>query len=128
MSPALNPLKTHFTSPLRSHLRLSIRIRCNQGGTKQKPNPKKKIVLFGRVPTEDGRGATSSPSSSSPSVWRFVKRLPRKALALLSNLPLAIGEMAVIGSLMALGTINSINVEIIAPILGIICHLRVEII
>ncbi|XP_078180197.1 cytochrome c biogenesis protein family [Carex rostrata] len=104
MSPALNPLKTQFTSPLRSHLRLSIRIRCNQGGTKQKPNPKKKIVLFGRVTTEDGRGDTSSPSSSSPSVWRFVKRLPRKSLALLSNLPLAIGEMAVIGSLMALAT------------------------
>lgn len=60
----------------------------------------------GRVTTGDG-GDTSSPSPSSPSVWRFVKRVPRRALALLSNLPLAIGEMAAIGSLMGLGTVNS---------------------
>lgn len=72
-------------------------------------------MLFGAAPpvldesdrrTGDG-GDTPSSSSSSPQVLRFAKRVSKRALALLSNLPLAIGEMATIGSLMALGTINS---------------------
>lgn len=33
----------------------------------------------------------------------LVKRLPRKVLAVLSNLPLAIGEMFAVAALMALG-------------------------
>lgn len=37
------------------------------------------------------------------SVNGVLKRLPRKVLSLLSNLPLAIGEMALIAALMALG-------------------------
>jgi cytochrome c biogenesis protein len=74
-------------------------------------------VLFGSTPpvlddndrsvgTGDG-GDNPSPSSSSPPVWRFAKRVSKRTLAVLSNLPLAIGEMATIGSLMALGKINS---------------------
>lgn len=133
MSPALNPHQTHFTSSLRSpslynlparrSLYLAIQIRCNQGSTKQ--NPKKKIVLFGEAPPvldeRDRRispgngGATPSPSPSSysPSAWRFLKAAPKRALALLSNLPLAIAEMAAIGSLMALGTIRLTNLNAI---------------
>lgn len=36
----------------------------------------------------------------------FVKRLPRRVLSVLSNLPLAIGEMFAIAALMALGMLK----------------------
>ncbi|KAJ4812475.1 hypothetical protein LUZ62_025041 [Rhynchospora pubera] len=127
MSPSLNPLRTKFSSPLKSpslynlcnsrnlHLRLhlSLQIRCKQGSTQQqKPNPKKKIVLFGAAPPvleEKDRQVSSrdggTTSSSTPSAWRIVKRVPKRALALLANLPLAIAEMGAIAALMALATL-----------------------
>lgn len=46
----------------------------------------------------------SGEVESKNGVIGLVKRLPRRVLAALSNLPLAIGEMAAIAALMALGT------------------------
>lgn len=38
-------------------------------------------------------------------LWGFFRRVPKRVLAVLSNLPLAIGEMFAIAALMALGTV-----------------------
>ncbi|KDP46215.1 hypothetical protein JCGZ_10055 [Jatropha curcas] len=56
--------------------------------------------LDGKVPEKAGSGG----SGGGGGPLGFMKRLPRRVLAVLSNLPLAIGEMFVIAALMALGT------------------------
>ncbi|KAF5443981.1 hypothetical protein F2P56_036491 [Juglans regia] len=50
----------------------------------------------GKAPVKSGRGGGA---------MGFVKKFPRKVLAILSNLPLAIGEMSTVAGLMALGTV-----------------------
>ncbi|KAG2703497.1 hypothetical protein I3760_06G140500 [Carya illinoinensis] len=50
----------------------------------------------GKAPVKSGRGG---------GVMGLVKKFPRKILAILSNLPLAIGEMSTVAGLMALGTV-----------------------
>nr|AKF43172.1 cytochrome c biogenesis protein [Melianthus villosus] len=73
-------------------------------------NVSKKILLSEVQPpslSDDDVGEIEEParSESKDGVMRLVKRLPRKVLSILSNLPLAIGEMFAIASLMALGTV-----------------------
>ncbi|XP_041015760.1 cytochrome c biogenesis protein CCS1, chloroplastic isoform X2 [Juglans microcarpa x Juglans regia] len=50
----------------------------------------------GKAPVKSGRGGGA---------MGFVKKFPKKVLAILSNLPLAIGEMSTVAGLMALGTV-----------------------
>ncbi|KAI6677818.1 hypothetical protein NL676_038614 [Syzygium grande] len=57
---------------------------------------------------EEGDGVEAEKSSENDKngvrgLW--LKRLPRRVLSVLSNLPLAIGEMATVAALMALGTV-----------------------
>ncbi|CAI9765529.1 unnamed protein product [Fraxinus pennsylvanica] len=60
-----------------------------------------------RAEEERGSGAPVKPPplSSKKNVLGLLKGLPRRILAVLSNLPLAIAEMFVVAALMALGTI-----------------------
>ncbi|WOK97070.1 cytochrome c biogenesis protein CCS1, chloroplastic [Canna indica] len=71
----------------------------------------KKIIFFGSAPPplseERGGGAGNGSGKPAPegSSWVFLRRAFKRALAVLSNLPLAIGEMFFIAALMALGTV-----------------------
>ncbi|XP_008808885.2 cytochrome c biogenesis protein CCS1, chloroplastic isoform X1 [Phoenix dactylifera] len=72
---------------------------------------KKRIVVFGPSPpvSEESNGvATNGEGKRAPAgvpLSGFFKRVPKRVLAALSNLPLAIGEMFTIAALMALGTV-----------------------
>ncbi|KAG6711554.1 hypothetical protein I3842_05G060800 [Carya illinoinensis] len=71
----------------------------------------KKIVLSEVAPKlgEERGGVTGNAKfpvkSGSGGRVRLLKRFPRRVLAILSNLPLAIGEMSTLAGLMALGTV-----------------------
>ena len=51
----------------------------------------------------EGNGNGEVKAKSGGNLMRLVKRYPRKVLGILSNLPLAIGEMFAVAALMALG-------------------------
>ncbi|CAL9138265.1 unnamed protein product [Musa acuminata var. zebrina] len=83
-----------------------------ESNTKKKSrNNNKKIILFGSTPPplSEERGGSAGNSSGKPaaegSSWVFLQRAFKRVLAVLSNLPLAIGEMFTIAALMALGTV-----------------------
>lgn len=67
-----------------------------------------KILLSEGAPAVSEKGAANGEAQPKPAskggFGGSVKRFPRKVLSLLSNLPLAIGEMFTIAALMALGT------------------------
>ncbi|XP_026456156.1 cytochrome c biogenesis protein CCS1, chloroplastic-like [Papaver somniferum] len=69
----------------------------------------KKIILSEGAPSiseeenVNGNKQVNSSLVGNP-VFKYFKRVPRKVLSILSNLPLAIGEMFTIAALMALGT------------------------
>lgn len=81
----------------------------------QEPNVSKKIILFDKAPilseipaTEDHQQQQQQKKKDSPSAGLVkLKLIPRRVLSLLSNLPLAIGEMFSIAALMALGQLLS---------------------
>ncbi|XP_010243272.1 PREDICTED: cytochrome c biogenesis protein CCS1, chloroplastic isoform X2 [Nelumbo nucifera] len=91
-------------------LKIDSKLKTSQDN-KKKPITQKIILSEGAPPlSEDVAGneetsAKSQNSSSPMPVLRFFKKIPRRFLALLSNLPLAIGEMFSIAALMALGTV-----------------------
>ncbi|GFY95075.1 cytochrome c biogenesis protein family [Actinidia rufa] len=93
---------------------LSITITCKLKATKESAERErnrvgKKIVVSEGSPSlsEDAGNGRVPASSDQNSVGNFklLKKLSRRVLSVLSNLPLAIGEMATIAALMALGTI-----------------------
>ncbi|XP_052193455.1 cytochrome c biogenesis protein CCS1, chloroplastic isoform X2 [Diospyros lotus] len=91
--------------------RLSLSITCKLKATREKrlredsKNVAKKFsVSEGAPSTSDGAGNGRPPANDSAGSFKFFKKFPRKVLSVLSNLPLAIGEMTSIASLMALGT------------------------
>ncbi|GAB2230815.1 hypothetical protein Droror1_Dr00015109 [Drosera rotundifolia] len=102
----------HFRA-ITCKLKISRRQREVEGN---KPSSISKNILISDQQTpapplvEDGATPESeeAPSSRSVNEWPVVgllKRLPRRVLTLLSNLPLAIGEMFFIAALMALATV-----------------------
>ncbi|CAI0377196.1 unnamed protein product [Linum tenue] len=109
-----------YTSRNRSRTQLPppltlINCKLKSSGEVMKQNASKKIELWNSAPPlseeaekNGGSGKEEDPvkaGSGSSAVSRSVKKLSRKVLSLLSNLPLAIGEMFVIAALMALGTV-----------------------
>ncbi|XP_039129921.1 cytochrome c biogenesis protein CCS1, chloroplastic [Dioscorea cayenensis subsp. rotundata] len=125
MSLLLNPIRTLSISPLlpssKAHLFLSpnSKLRSFQS-TKNEALPsktKKKIVLFDVAPpvSEDDNGIVENGRVSEgqrklggvppPPPLGFLRKGLKRVLAALSNLPLAIGEMFTIASLMALATV-----------------------
>lgn len=126
MSLLLNPIRTLSISPLlpssKAHLFLSpnSKLRSFQS-TKNEALPsktKKKIVLFDVAPpvSEDDNGIVENGRVSEgqrklggvppPPPLGFLRKGLKRVLAALSNLPLAIGEMFTIASLMALGMLS----------------------
>ncbi|KAF3435625.1 hypothetical protein FNV43_RR22716 [Rhamnella rubrinervis] len=90
----------------------TCRLNTPQGNKRNNGNITKKIILTEEVPpplAEGSGGANESEEAAGKSrksngVMGLVKRFPRKVLSVLSNLPLAIGEMFAVAALMALGT------------------------
>lgn len=106
---------THFHC-LHYKRTLSLTIACelktSKGNVKNKNKlSSSKIVLPEGAPSlsENDKVAQNGQTTAKPRgttdgpVLVFVKKLPRKILSVLSNLPLAIGEMFAIAGLMALG-------------------------
>ncbi|XAR59518.1 hypothetical protein NMG60_11015379 [Bertholletia excelsa] len=67
----------------------------------------KKISVSDRAPSllEDAEKSPKNPDGKTAGGFKLFKKLLRRVLAVLSNLPLAIGEIASIAALMALGTV-----------------------
>ncbi|CAA7393818.1 unnamed protein product [Spirodela intermedia] len=102
-----------------SKKQLLLRIGCKVRTSKEAagrvlPEDAKKVALPSAAPPLSGDGGGSRQESGrvpvgnqklgSAPLWVPLKRVRKKILALLSNLPLAIGEMFTIAALMALGT------------------------
>ncbi|XP_020096120.1 cytochrome c biogenesis protein CCS1, chloroplastic [Ananas comosus] len=109
--------------PLRSRSnglrRIASKLRTSEGSkggeAPGKATKKKEIVFFEAAAppvAEESRGIAGNEGIREGKEgfggvppWGFLKTAPKRVLALLSNLPLAIGEMFVIAALMALGTV-----------------------
>ncbi|KAL4363158.1 hypothetical protein GQ457_04G003150 [Hibiscus cannabinus] len=132
METLLNPSKTpfllvpkpHFFKPSLLHSSfnprphspftrrpLSVAITCklktSQGRKndgKKNNNISKKILLSDSAPELSNEQGKAKAEESGGGTWRVIRKLPRKVLSVLSNLPLAIGEMFTIAALMAIGT------------------------
>lgn len=90
----------------------TCRLKTPQGNKKNDGNIAKKIILSEEVPpplveeeggAENGSEEVARKTGKMNGVMGLVKRFPRKVLAVLSYLPLAIGEMFAIAALMAVG-------------------------
>lgn len=120
MEALLNPAKTHLlkssflyssSSPYAraSFSKRALPFTCNcklktsQGPKKSSDNVTKKIWLSGSAPELDKEKIQTNENTTKSGVPRFLTWLPRRLLSVLSNLPLAIGEMFTIAALMALG-------------------------
>ncbi|GFQ03819.1 cytochrome c biogenesis protein ccs1 chloroplastic [Phtheirospermum japonicum] len=80
----------------------------NQNRTKGKKNISQVPTTTGveaPEPGGSGGGPVNPPPQSKKSGYRKLKGFPKKVLAILSNLPLAIAEMFAVAALMALGTL-----------------------
>lgn len=84
---------------------ISCKLRTSQDARKKNEDVSKKIVFLDAQPTHLKKEEALGKIERKRGVFGLVKRLPRKVLAGLSNLPLAIGEMFSIAALMALGTV-----------------------
>lgn len=86
---------------------LSITITCkvktSQGRKNDGKNISKKIVLTDSAPELSNEEIKAKPKGGGKA-WGVIKKFPKRVLAILSNLPLAIGEMFTVAGLMALGT------------------------
>ena len=114
----LNPSKSltripifNSQTPIRQ-FRSQLRTPQDNKSTKILPNnnqrKKKEIVLFDSSPPPLSDLEKTSSADGAAKIGEFplsgfFKRLPKRVLAVLSNLPLAIGEMFTIAALMALG-------------------------
>ena len=111
----INPYttKTHNLRPL-SFTLFTCKLKTPQDIKNNDKNVSKKIVLSEAAPPlgEEGGGGGGNGNGevrakSRGRVMGLVKRFPRKVLGVLSNLPLAIGEMFTVAALMALGMLCS---------------------
>ncbi|XP_021731634.1 cytochrome c biogenesis protein CCS1, chloroplastic-like isoform X1 [Chenopodium quinoa] len=102
----------HFPNLQNDRKNMFFRVCCKINVPQDKSNKpiSQKIVISEGAPSlkenEDGSGEVPPPPPKKPtsSVNRLLKRIPQRVLGVLSNLPLAIGEMFAIAGLMAIGT------------------------
>lgn len=103
-----NPqVHTLFNKRITLSFTISSKLKASQDVRKKKENVSRKIVLSDSSPPPLKNDEVSTKVESRGGVIGLVKRLPRRVLSVLSNLPLAIGEMAAIAALMALGMLPS---------------------
>ncbi|CAK9315850.1 unnamed protein product [Citrullus colocynthis] len=112
-TPFLHSAFRHQITPRAAQFRnfsLTCKIKASQD--KKQKNVSNKIVLSEAAPPlaeeeSDNSGNTEAEvkSGNGSGLVKLAKRLPKRILGALSNLPLAIGEMFTIAALMALGTV-----------------------
>lgn len=137
ITPKLSFHKPLFVKPSLSHRNISkstffshskrpfsftttCTLKSPQDNRKSQTSISKKILLSEGAPpplaeeggNEEAVVGSSGNDRSGGGVMGMVKRLPRKVLAILSNLPLAIGEMFTVAALMALGMLLCVFVEL----------------
>ncbi|CAK9140683.1 unnamed protein product [Ilex paraguariensis] len=107
----LFPQNSHVYRTLYCQTGLSFTISCKLRISKDKSNTMaEKVSVAPSLSDEGGNtlgsgGVPSKPRRSTGGGFETLKKLPRRVLAILSNLPLAISEMFAIAGLMALGTV-----------------------
>lgn len=77
-------------------------MKTSQGRKNDGKNISKKIVLSDSAPELSNEEIKAKPKGGGKA-WGFFKKFPKRVLAILSNLPLAIAEMFTVAGLMALG-------------------------
>ncbi|XP_007042720.2 PREDICTED: cytochrome c biogenesis protein CCS1, chloroplastic [Theobroma cacao] len=82
---------------------INCRAKTSQGRKTDGKNISKKIFLSDSAPELSNEDVEPKPKNGG-GAWGLVRKLPKRVLAVLSNLPLAIGEMFTVAGLMALGT------------------------
>ncbi|XWS54641.1 hypothetical protein CRYUN_Cryun10bG0106100 [Craigia yunnanensis] len=82
---------------------ITCKVKTSQGRKNDGKNISKKILLSDSAPELSNEEVKAKPKSGG-GAWGLVRKLPKRVLAVLSNLPLAIGEMFTVAGLMALGT------------------------
>ena len=84
---------------------ITCKVKTSQGRKNDGKNISKKILLSDSAPELSNEEVKAKPKSGG-GAWRLVRKLPKRVLAVLSNLPLAIGEMFTVAGLMALGKLS----------------------
>lgn len=114
--PRLSPLPSlridKGTSTSSFNFRVCCKVKAPKDNKSEKPISKKIVAKEGAPSLKEDaeeregsdEGISSQPKNPSSKVGGFMKRIPRRVLSVLSNLPLAIGEMFAIAGLMAIGT------------------------
>ncbi|XP_038889050.1 cytochrome c biogenesis protein CCS1, chloroplastic isoform X2 [Benincasa hispida] len=112
-TPFLHYVFRHQITPRAAQLRsfcVTCKIKASQD--KKQKNVSNKIVLSEAAPPlaeeesdNTGNAEAEVKAGNGSGLAKLVKRLPKRILGALSNLPLAIGEMFTIAALMALGTV-----------------------
>ncbi|MBA0711958.1 hypothetical protein Golax_011086 [Gossypium laxum] len=82
---------------------ITCKVKTSQGRKNDGKNISKKIVLTDSAPELSNEEIKAKPKGGGKA-WGVIKKFPKRVLAILSNLPLAIGEMFTVAGLMALGT------------------------
>ncbi|XP_022763571.1 cytochrome c biogenesis protein CCS1, chloroplastic-like isoform X2 [Durio zibethinus] len=82
---------------------ITCKVKTSQGPKNDGKNISKKILLSDSAP-ELSNGEVKGKPTNGVGAWGLVTKLPKRVLAVLSNLPLAIGEMFTVAGLMVLGT------------------------
>ncbi|XP_065857600.1 cytochrome c biogenesis protein CCS1, chloroplastic [Euphorbia lathyris] len=105
----LNPQKYFLYNRKILSLTVTCKLKTSQDIKNKDNNVSRKILLSNSAPpisekSGSNNGKVPGKAATGPLV-KLVKRIPRRVLTVLSNLPLAIGEMLVIAGLMAVGTL-----------------------
>lgn len=111
----LNPLKPQIhllkfpNSSISNHRRLLSTISCNLTSQSPKDKTQNKVVVPDAAPSLSEENANPPPPAPVDSRRKktggvFLKRLTKRVLSFLANLPLALAEMFTLAGLMALGT------------------------
>ncbi|XP_022136221.1 cytochrome c biogenesis protein CCS1, chloroplastic [Momordica charantia] len=106
----ITPCGAQLRSFCSRSLSLSVTCKAKTSQDKKQKNASNKIVLSEAAPPlaedsdDSGNPEAEVKSGNGSGLTKLVKRLPKRILEALSNLPLAIGEMFTIAALMALGT------------------------
>lgn len=98
-----NPLSYTLLNRKPISVAITCKVKTPQGRKNDGKDISQKIVFSDSAPELSNEEVKAKPKSGGGG-WGLIRKLPRKVLAVLSNLPLAIGEMFTIAGLMALGT------------------------
>ncbi|XVE66686.1 hypothetical protein DITRI_Ditri08aG0098300 [Diplodiscus trichospermus] len=104
LHPTFNPQPHTLCNRRPISVTITCKVKTSQGRKNDGKIISKKILLSDSAPELSNEEVKAKPKSGG-GAWGLVRKLPKRVLAVLSNLPLAIGEMFTVAGLMALGTV-----------------------